>query len=80
MPIYVGLTVYRKTRKRQSVQTLFQLGLVISYDRLMNISNALGKQCSRERCLCPPNLRKGLFTTAAVDNIDHNPSSTMTQQ
>lgn len=26
--------------------------------------------------MCPPNLCLGLFTTAAVDNIDHNPSST----
>ena len=25
--------------------------------------------------MCPPNLRIGLFTTA-LDNIDHNPSST----
>ena len=25
--------------------------------------------------VCPPTLRKGLFTTAAIDNIDHNPSS-----
>lgn len=27
-------------------------------------------------CVCPPNLKQGLFTTAAVDNIDHNPRST----
>lgn len=26
--------------------------------------------------MCPPNLRLGLFTTAAVGNVDHNPSST----
>lgn len=29
--------------------------------------------------VCPSKLRKGLFTTAAVDNIDHNPSSTSAQ-
>ena len=28
--------------------------------------------------MCPPKLRKDIFTTAAVDNIDHNPSSTTT--
>ena len=69
-----------KTRKRQSVETLIQLGLSISYDRLMDIIHALGsrvfEQYSRERCVCPPNLSKGLFTTAAVDNIDHNLSTT----
>ncbi len=26
--------------------------------------------------MCPPRLRSGLFTTGAVDNVDHNPSST----
>ena len=25
--------------------------------------------------MCPPNMRRGLFTIAAVDNIGHNPSS-----
>ena len=29
--------------------------------------------------MCPPKLRSGLFTTSAVDNIDHNPSSTTAQ-
>lgn len=29
-----------------------------------------------EKVVCPPQLRGGVFTTAAVDNIDHNPSST----
>ena len=28
-----------------------------------------------EDVVCPPKLRHGLFTTGAVDNIDHNPSS-----
>ena len=26
--------------------------------------------------VCPANLRSGLFTTSAIDNIDHNPSAT----
>jgi hypothetical protein len=26
--------------------------------------------------VCPAILQKGLFTTSAVDNIDHNPSAT----
>ena len=29
--------------------------------------------------MCPDNLRKGLFTIGALDNIDHNPSSTSAQ-
>ena len=33
----------------------------------------------RDGVVFPPKLRKGLFTSAAVDNIDHNPSSTISQ-
>ena len=29
-----------------------------------------------EKAVCPPELNGGLFATTAVDNIDHNPSST----
>ena len=31
------------------------------------------------RVVCPLQLRRGVFTTSAVDNIDHNPSSTSAQ-
>ena len=34
------------------------------------------EQCVVEDVVCPSVLRKGLFTTAAVDNIDHNPTAT----
>lgn len=46
----------------------------------MAISTDLGNEvCCRytdESAVCPSNLRLHLFTTAAVDNIDHNPTST----
>ena len=29
-----------------------------------------------EGVVCPPIMCKGIFTTSAVDNIDHNPSAT----
>ena len=80
LPIYLGMMLHTKTRKRELVDTLFNLGLCISYDRVLNISTELGdKICyhyEREKAVCPPQLKGGLFTTAAVDNIDHNPSST----
>jgi hypothetical protein len=52
----------------------------ISYDRLLSISteitNSVIKRYEREGVICPSKLKEGLLTTAAVDNIDHNPSST----
>ena len=80
LPIYMGLTLHAKTRKRDLVDTLFSLGLSISYDRVLEISTAMNNRVCElymsDNVVCPPNLREGLFCTAAVDNIDHNPSST----
>lgn len=80
LPVYLGMMLHAKTRKRELVDSLFDLGLCISYDRVLNISTELGNkvchQYEMEQAVCPPNLRCGLFTTAAADNIDHNPSST----
>ena len=80
LPVYLGMMLRTKTRKRELVDSMYNLGLCISYDRVLSISTDLGnKLCHHyevENAVCPPNLRGGLFTTAAVDNIDHNPSST----
>ena len=80
LPIYIGLELHAQTRKRQLIDIMFQLGLSISYDRVLGISTQLGngvcQQYQTENVVCPLKLRKELFTVAAVDNIDHNPSST----
>ncbi|CAE1257574.1 unnamed protein product [Acanthosepion pharaonis] len=78
--VYVGLKMYAKTRKRELIDKFHEHGLSISYDRVLEISGKLGetviKQYDEEDVVCPTVLRKGLFTTAAVDNIDHNPTAT----
>ena len=82
LPIYLGMLVHTKTRKRELVDQLFELGLSVSYDRVLEISTQLGhKVCQYyeiQRAVCPQ-LKCGFFTTAAVDNIDHNLSSTSAQ-
>ena len=59
---------------------LYELGLSISYDRVMEISTEQGncacKQYNQEKTVCPRNLRLGLNTKGAIDDFDHNPSST----
>ena len=46
---------------------------------MLETSTALGNnvcnQFEEDKIICPQILRKEVFTTAAVDNIDHNPSS-----
>ena len=50
---------------------------------ILEISAQLGEavvaQYVEDGVICPPVLRKQLFTTAAVDNIDHNPTATTAQ-
>jgi hypothetical protein len=47
---------------------------------VLEISTQLGEsvlsQLMEDGVVCPVILQKGLFTTSAVDNIDHNPSAT----
>ena len=79
VPVYLGLLVHAVTRKKMLVDKLYRLGLSISYDRVMQISADLGNgviaQYEEEGVVCPSKLKKSLFTTGSVDNIDHNTSS-----
>jgi len=82
LPLYIAMMMHAETRKRDLVDKLFHLGLCISYDRLLQISaNMANGVCDRfdlQTGISPPALLGGLFTTAAIDNIDHNPGSTTT--
>ncbi|KAI8486109.1 hypothetical protein Bbelb_362090 [Branchiostoma belcheri] len=79
LPVFVGLKAHALTSKRQLVDSLFDLGVSASYDRIMDVVTSLGNNVceyyQRIGTVCPPQIQKGQFTTAAADNIDHNPSS-----
>jgi hypothetical protein len=80
LPTYIGLLLHAETRKRGLIDKMSSLGLSISYNRVLEIStemgNMVGARFREEQVVCPSILKKSLFTTSAVDNIDHNPSST----
>ena len=79
VPIYIAMVTHAETRKKTLIDKFYNLGLCISYDRLMQISTDLGNkvcaQFEKDGLVCPLLLRKSLFTTGCVDNIDHDPSS-----
>jgi hypothetical protein len=83
LPVYLGLLWHAETRKRSIIDKLYNLGLSVSYETVLTIStdiaNAVSSRFEEEKVVCPPTLCKDLFTTGAVDNIDHNPSSTTAQ-
>ena len=80
LPIYTALKIHGATRDRSLIDTFYNLGMCISYDRFLSVSteikNSVIETYEREGVVCPSKRRGELFTTAAVDNIDHNPSST----
>lgn len=73
LPVYLGVFLHNKTRKRELVDTLYELGLSVSYDRVLEISTDLGTKICKYydslNTVCPPQLKKGVFTTSAMDNI-----------
>ena len=79
--VYIGMTVCWKTQKRQLIDMIHENGISISYDMtVLDVSALLGEsvvnQYVADGVECPPSLRKGLFTTSAMDNIEHNPTAT----
>ena len=68
------------TRSKKLIDQLYQMGISISYDRVMEleewIATSICEQFEKDGVVAPNGLRKGLFTVCAQHNIDHNPSST----
>ena len=83
LPLYIGLLVHNKTRKRDLIDILHAKGLSVSYDRVLQLStdvaNKVLETFEKDDFVCPTTLRKDLYTTGNLDNIDHNPSSTSAQ-
>lgn len=83
LAVYMGLSIFGKTRKKEIVEKLHSLGLSISYTRVLELSTAMCEvvnvKFQEEKVLCPSKLREGIFTIGAYDNIDHNPSSSTSE-
>ena len=77
--IYTGLKIHALTRKRELVDILHNMGLSISYDRLLSLSvdivNAVIAKYEANAVVCPRKVSPQVFATGQVDNIDHNPSA-----
>ena len=76
LPIYARLLLHGETHKRSLVDKFYDLGLSVSHDRVLSISADLGNDISElyksEGVVCPCQLRYGVFTTTAYDNITHH--------
>lgn len=83
LPLYLGMSVHAQTRSKKFVNQLYELGLSVSYQRVDDVMNNLATSvCDHFKSVgvvCPLSLQSGLFTVGAIDNLDHDPSSTTAQ-
>ena len=76
LPLYIGLKIHTETRSRMQ---LYNLELSVSYYRVLQLENQLANAVCDDNpskgAVVPAQLRSGLFTVGALDNLDHNPTS-----
>ena len=68
------------THIKGTLQTEWHIWVLsTSYERVLQLSTQMGNNVcqhfQRQQVVCPSQLRRHVFTTAAVDIIYHNPSS-----
>ena len=84
LPLYLGLKMHAQTRSKKIVSELYRLGLSVSYDRILELENQIAtsvcNSINETSLVCPHQLRHGLFTVGALDNLDRNPSSTTSKE
>jgi len=80
LPLYIGSTVHNMTRSKSVIAKLYQLGISGSYQRIVELEDMSAASVSErfvdDGVVVPACLKKGVFTVGALDNLDHNPSST----
>ena len=83
LPLFVGALVPSRTRSKDLVSTLYRVGLSVSYDYVLGLSADLGNTAISHfkiiKTVCPPKLNIGVFTTSALNNINHDPTATSAQ-
>ena len=77
LPLYIGLNVHTLTRSKKMLTQLYEMGMSVSYERTFEVEDWLTTAvCQRfeddDDSVCPPQIRDGIFTVGALDNIDHN--------
>ena len=79
LPLYIGLNIHTQTRSKMVLNYFHKLGISVSYKRENSLASALCARFEDDDIVCPSQLRKNLFTVGALDNIDHNLTSTTAQ-
>ena len=80
LPVCIGLRAYAENSSKDLVDFLADEGLSVNYKRVLTIRKEINVQlCSQFAAagqVYPTRTKLGNFISIAMDNIDHNPSST----
>ena len=83
LPVYLGFMIHFKTRMKGVIEKLATMCLSITYNRVSEIQEQVMKQEIKRfdemGLVCPTSLKPNIFTTVAIDNIDHNSTSSTAQ-
>ena len=74
LSLYIAMKLYQSTRSKKLVREFNELGLCISYDRLISILNTIETTAletyANEDIVFPLTLPRGVFITVQADNLD----------
>ena len=75
-PLYIGLKLHASDRQKGTINTFHSFGMSVSYDRVMDVRRglalAVSRQFAKDGVVVPSNIKRGVFTTGGVDNIDES--------
>ena len=80
LAVFLALKLHSQTRSKKLVELLHTYSLGVSYKKVLtievNFAQAIAdKTRANADIVCPTNLCQNIFTVAALDNLDHNPTS-----
>ena len=83
LPIFIGMLLHKEFRCKKMIKNLYGLGLSVSYHRVKKLQGKMASSLceihAREKAVVPTCLKANTFLVAAVDNIDWNPTSNLSQ-
>ena len=81
LPTYISLKIYATVRSKTLIDSLFSLGICLPYSRVLDITKDIGIKTLNKYeindCFVPDNIKNGIFTVVAKDNIDLNARCTI---
>lgn len=80
LAVFLALKLHSQTRSKKLVELLHNYALSVSYKKVLSIESRFAQAIADQTrnnadIVCPTNLHQHIFTVAALDNLDHNPTS-----